>query len=498
VYCLVGRDTCTRPVYSGSADAFIADWLSSHPNAVVEVVGDQTIAVPPQFPPQRRGIYIWIADGEDSLAVALVRKGLAAAAEMVDFVELDEERAAHWRQSFEHESEGAASWYERWRSKIPEPNRPHRHITDADYTKTMEEFLGAEAAAKREGLGIWSNKPRQVPDPADLDRASKESFPASDLYYVSGVYAHRKNLPVVYCVLGGPTCTSAFLIPWSLPSGYEFVSQWLEKHPNARVMPVSIQDRSILRNTPSIHFAYVWIADENASLNLALVRAGVYRAGALRDMVDSDAQHRKTLDDPRMAGMRAPMERELAEIPPSQRLISDDDYAEKMLLADAAEQTARREKNGMWRDEELRRWSALTDQEMIDRYREHKKMFQAVAASVQSDSRFALVSQNSDSWKTLLSGGASPERVDAYVSMLKKLGANESLASVYGIGRVSLITNDVVSGLFDSGIIKGYVYQPTDPRPLIKDLDSWPEDLEYEPTAYRALADGWYLFEVRH
>jgi hypothetical protein len=152
----------------------------------------------------------------------------------------------------------------------------------------------------------------------------------------------------------------------------------------------------------------------------------------------------------------------------------------------------------MWRDEELRRWSALTDQEMIDRYREHKEMFQAVAASVQSDSRFALVSQNSDSWKTLLSDGASPERVDAYVSMLKKLGANESLASVYGIGRVSLITNDVVSGLFDSGIIKGYVYQPTDPRPLIKDLDSWPEDLEYEPTAYRALADGWYLFEVRH
>lgn len=82
--------------------------------------------------------------------------------------------------------------------------------------------------------------------------------------------------------------------------------------------------------------------------------------------------------------------------------------------------------------------------------------------------------------------------------LLEQLGANETLASVYGIGKACLITADIVVGLFDSSVIKGYVFAPADPHPLIKDLEKWPKEAADATTAYRSVADNRYLFEVHH
>jgi hypothetical protein len=66
------------------------------------------------------------------------------------------------------------------------------------------------------------------------------------------------------------------------------------------------------------------------------------------------------------------------------------------------------------------------------------------------------------------------------------------------LGKACLITADITVGLFDNGVIKGYVFAPSDPRPLVKDLENLPSDVANATTAYRQVADNWYLFEVHH
>jgi hypothetical protein len=79
--------------------------------------------------------------------------------------------------------------------------------------------------------------------------------------------------------------------------------------------------------------------------------------------------------------------------------------------------------------------------------------------------------------------------------MLQKLGANEKLTSVDG--EVCLIMADITYGLFDNGVIKGYVWSPSNPTPLVEDLDHRNAD-STATVAYRRVADDWYLFELNH
>ncbi len=80
---------------------------------------------------------------------------------------------------------------------------------------------------------------------------------------------------------------------------------------------------------------------------------------------------------------------------------------------------------------------------------------------------------------------------------MKQLGANRELTGVYGIGVACLVTADIVYGIFDTGVIKGYVLSPFDPRPLLDDLDHSPDDVTAS-TVYRRIDDRWYLFVVQH
>jgi hypothetical protein len=65
------------------------------------------------------------------------------------------------------------------------------------------------------------------------------------------------------------------------------------------------------------------------------------------------------------------------------------------------------------------------------------------------------------------------------------------------MGKPALIMADITYGLFDDGVIKGYVWSPSSPTPLVEDLDRWSSD-STATTAYRHVAGDWYLFELVH
>ncbi len=88
---------------------------------------------------------------------------------------------------------------------------------------------------------------------------------------------------------------------------------------------------------------------------------------------------------------------------------------------------------------------------------------------VDADPRLAELSRDPEPWKRARSAGVSQDKIDQYVHLLERLGANETSASVYGLGKACLITADITVGLFDNGVIKGYVFAPSDPHPLVKD-----------------------------
>jgi hypothetical protein len=96
------------------------------------------------------------------------------------------------------------------------------------------------------------------------------------------------------------------------------------------------------------------------------------------------------------------------------------------------------------------------------------------------------------------SSGVPQAKLDAYVGLLEKLGVNETIANVLGLGQFSLVKADIIVGFFDNGIIKGYVYAPTNPQPIVKDLEDWPSELPNVTTAYRSIGNNWYLFELHH
>jgi membrane associated rhomboid family serine protease len=75
---------------------------------------------------------------------------------------------------------------------------------------------------------------------------------------------------------------------------------------------------------------------------------------------------------------------------------------------------------------------------------------------------------------------------------------NDDTYAVQGLGLQCLIVADIIYGAFDNGVIKGYVYGPTHREPVFQDLENWPSDAADVMTAYRPVADGWYLFELHH
>src|SRR5581483_12421601 len=89
LYCLLGGGACQPPDDSGAADFFIRDWMAAHPNALVTPISTERMSFFLPDAPIRREIYVWIQEGPDSLATALVREGFYPASRFADMLERD-------------------------------------------------------------------------------------------------------------------------------------------------------------------------------------------------------------------------------------------------------------------------------------------------------------------------------------------------------------------------------------------------------------------------
>jgi hypothetical protein len=313
---------------------------------------------------------------------------------------------------------------------------------------------------------------------------------------VDGIYATRAGDPAVYCLLGVNACLVAEVRnAWT---DDPLIRTWLANHPGATAVPVSQRNWLVGRNMPPAPRVYIWIEDHHDSVNVALVREGRYPASLMADMVEADRQLGELERDPRLAQFRDQSEKERAETPEENRphrLVSDAVYAQMMKRVERAELEARKGRKGMWSDAGLKGRSPPRDEYLIRSYRDHKDWFERIRSLSTEDSRLAQVNRDPKTWANARSEGVDQGRINEYAALLSKLDANEDLTGVHGIGQVCLIVADIAYGLFDNGLIKGYVFAPANPVPIVKDLDDDPGE---STMTYRPIADNWYLFDVHH
>lgn len=160
--------------------------------------------------------------------------------------------------------------------------------------------------------------------------------------------ASKPNDAGLYVLLG-----SGFLRPTTFGNPEVFVSEWLKRHPKAVVTPISRLVSTNTRTHQIMEIVYVWIEEGGDSLNVDLIRAGVFAGGTMYDMVDNQNGLDQLLkSDPKLADTRTEIERERAAAPQdrSERLISDQDYKRRITRIEEAEKAGRAKKVGIWSD----------------------------------------------------------------------------------------------------------------------------------------------------
>lgn len=133
----------------------------------------------------------------------------------------------------------------------------------------------------------------------------------------------------------------------------QFIAHWLVAHPSALIRPVSRMGMTNTRTKLTAELVYIWAEDGENNLNVDLIRAGIFPAGVMADMVDNDNGLTKLLNGPELASSKALIEKERAERPQDRprRLISEDLYQKFCERIEAAERQARTDKLGIWSDE---------------------------------------------------------------------------------------------------------------------------------------------------
>jgi hypothetical protein len=323
---------------------------------------------------------------------------------------------------------------------------------------------------------------------------AQDRFPVSELS-IDGIYGTRGGDPTAYCLLGGNACI--------LPGVHDawtddpILRSWLAQHPKAMAFPVSTRTWPIAEDTTRLH-AYLWIEDGRESLNVELVREGRYPADLMEDMVEDDRRLAELIHGLPTRQSEGPPMNEPLDIPDKdrpRRLVSDDAYAAMMNRISEAGAQAQRSKKGMWSDAGLKGRSPPTDEYLIGEYRHHKHWFDRIRTLLTEEPRLADVNQDAMTWETAREAGVDRRKLKEYVGLLSNLDANEQLTGVHGIGQVCLVVADILTGLFDNGIIEGYVYAPSDPRPLVGVLG---DDSDESRMAYRAVGGNWFLFRFYH
>jgi hypothetical protein len=169
---------------------------------------------------------------------------------------------------------------------------------------------------------------------------AQEMFSPKDLTFRDG-FGSRKGDLRIYVLTGGGWIRG---IRFGDPD--QFVKAWIAQHPLAIITPVPKMP------IKADEFVYIWIEDQVSSLNVDLVRAGIFPGGAMADMVDTDKGLTELLKDPKLADAKALIEKERAENPQNRpvRMEPEDEYNRHMDKIKTAEADASKEKLGIWSD----------------------------------------------------------------------------------------------------------------------------------------------------
>jgi hypothetical protein len=161
------------------------------------------------------------------------------------------------------------------------------------------------------------------------------------------IFASRQNDTRAYILLG-----SGWLRTIRFGNPGQFVSKWVEEHPAATIKPISRMFTTNTRTKKTEQIVYIWVEDGEMSLNVDLVRAGVFPGAVMADMVDNFKGLNELLKDPKLAAAKAQIEKERAAAPQdrTERLVSEDDYKRRMRSIEVAETQAHKEKLGIWSD----------------------------------------------------------------------------------------------------------------------------------------------------
>jgi endonuclease YncB( thermonuclease family) len=141
-----------RTIQSGNPGKFISGWLKAHPSAIAKPVS-RMFSTNTKSKQTSEEVYIWVEDGKQSLNEDLVRQGVFPAGVMYDMVDnrkgldelLKDPKLADTKAQIEKEREEAPQ------------DIAERLMPDAEYQADMQRIEAAEALARKEKLGIWSD-----------------------------------------------------------------------------------------------------------------------------------------------------------------------------------------------------------------------------------------------------------------------------------------------------------------------------------------------------
>lgn len=179
------------------------------------------------------------------------------------------------------------------------------------------------------------------------DKADTQNLNDARSLRFHDILASRPGDQRLYVLLGG-----GFIRGLRFGDAGAFISDWLAAHPTAGIAPISRRFSTNTRTLKTTEMVYIWVEDREHSLNVDMVRAGLFPGAAMYDMVDNLNGLNRLLEDPQLADVRAQIEKERAAAPQdrTERLVTEDDYRERVRRIDAAESQARAEKLGIWSD----------------------------------------------------------------------------------------------------------------------------------------------------
>ena len=137
------------------------------------------------------------------------------------------------------------------------------------------------------------------------------------------------------------------------------------------------------------------------------------------------------------------------------------------------------------------RMSHPSDDTLIQRFKAQRSQFEELVQMTQQDPLLKRVSVEFTSPDDAGSVGVTPERLQLYHALLRKVRTPLGIVNVHQGTYVTFIASGKGLGISGSG--KGYLYTTVPPEPLQDKLDTY-ASADNVSIAYRHIIDNWYLW----